>query len=111
MKLLRMGSTRINGIWVHFLQWELGFDLNAVGEHLSNYFVFFVMFSGLPKEWTPLMPHMASSIRQLIDEEYDVMRYVAGNLNLPYIRLIRHKGMKLPTYVRLPAMFQAQQRV
>ena len=96
---------------MHFLQWEPGFDLNAVSEHLSNYFVFSVMFPGLPKEWRPVMPHMASSIGQLIDEEYDVMRYVTGNLNLPYIRLIGHKGMTLPTYVRLPAMFEAQPRV
>ena len=111
MKLLRMGSTRINGIRMHFLQWEPGFDLNAVSEHLSNYFVFSVMFPGLPKEWRPVMPHMASSIAQLIDEESDVMCYVVGNLNLPYIQLIEHKGMTLPTYVRLPAMFQAPPRV
>ena len=73
MKLLRMGSTRINGIRMHFLQWEPGFDLNAVSEHLSNYFVFSVMFPGLPKEWRLVMPHMASSIGQLIDEESNVM--------------------------------------
>ena len=73
MKLLRMGSTRINGIQMHFLQWEPGFNLNAVSEHLSNYFVFSVMFSGLPKEWRPVMPHMASLIGQLIDEESNVM--------------------------------------
>ena len=111
LKLLRMGSTRINGIRMHFLQWEPGFDLNAVSEHLSNYFVFSVMFPGLPKEWRPVMPHMASSIGDLIDEESDVMRYMAGNLNLPYIRLIGHKGMTLPAYVRLPGMCQAQPRV
>ena len=92
---------------MHFLQWEPGFDLNAVSEHLSNYFVFSVMFPGLPKEWRPVMPHMAASIDQLIDEESYVMRYVVGNLNLPYIRLIGHKGMTLPTYVRFPAMFPA----
>ena len=60
MKLLRMVSTRINGIRMHFLQCEPRFDLNAVSEHLSNYFVFSVMFPGLPKEWRPVMPHMAS---------------------------------------------------
>mgnify|MGYP000659779378 CR=1 FL=1 len=34
-----------------------------------------------------------------------------GNFNLRYIRLIGHKGMTLPSYVRLPAMFQAPSRV
>ena len=107
----RIRSTRINGILMHFLQWEPWFDLKAVSEHLSNYFVFYVMFPALPKEWRPVMPHMASLIGQLIDEESNVMLYVAGNLNLPYIRLIEHKGMTLPAYVRLPAMYQAPLRV
>ena len=111
MKLLRLGSTRINGILLHFLQWEPGFDLNVVSEQLSHYFVFSVMFPALPKEWKPVMPYMASTIAQLLDEESDVVRYVAGNFNLPYIRLIGHKGMTLPSYVRLPAMFQAPERV
>ena len=34
-----------------------------------------------------------------------------GNFNLRYIRLIGHKGMTLPSYVRLSAMFQAPSRV
>ena len=50
MKLLQLGSTRINGILLHFLQWEPGFDLNMVSEQLSHYFVFSVMFPDLPKE-------------------------------------------------------------
>ena len=111
MKLLLLGSTRINGILLHFLQWEPGFDLNAVSEQLSHYFVFSVMFPALPKEWKSVMPYMASTIAQLLDEESDVVRYVAGNFNLPYIRLIGHKDMILPSYVRLPAMFQAPARV
>ena len=74
MKLHRMGSTRINGILMHLLQWDPGFDLNAFSEHPSNYFVFSIMFLGLPKEWRAVIPHMASSIAQLIYEEYDVMR-------------------------------------
>ena len=58
MKLLRMGSTRINDILLHFVQWEHGFELNVV------------MFPTLPKEWKPVMPYMASTIAQLLDEEY-----------------------------------------
>ena len=45
------------------------------------------------------MPHMASSIAQLMDENSDVVHYVAGNFNLLYVRLIGHKGMLLPSYV------------
>ena len=57
------------------------------------------------------MLYMASTIAQLLDEESDVVRYVVGIFNLPYIRLIGHKGMSLPSYVRLPTMFQALVRV
>ena len=47
-----------------------------------------------------------------MDEEFDVVcSYVGGNFNLPYIRLIGHKGMTLLAYVRLFAMFQAPLRV
>ena len=42
------------------------------------------------------MSHMASLIAQLMDEESDVVRYVDGNFNLPYVRLIGRKGMMLP---------------
>ena len=51
------------------------------------------------------MPYMASSIAQLMDEESNVVRYVVGNFNLPYLRLIGHKDIPLPSYVRLPATF------
>ena len=44
VKLLWMGSTRINGVLLCFLQWEPRFDLNVISEHLSHYFVFSVMF-------------------------------------------------------------------
>ena len=69
---------------LHFLQWEHGFNLNAVSEQLSHYFVFLVMFPDLPKEWKLVMPYTTSSIAQLMDEESDVVRYVVGNFNLPY---------------------------
>ena len=72
-KLLWLGSMRINGILLHFLQWEPRFDLNAVSEQLSHYFVFSVIFPALLKEWKPVIPYMASTIAQLMDEEFDVV--------------------------------------
>ena len=57
------------------------------------------------------MPYMSYTIAQLLDEESDVVCYVVGNFNLPYIQLIGHKGMTLPSYVRWPTMFQAPERV
>ena len=96
VKLLRMGPTRIYGVLLRFLQRELGFDQNVVNEHISHYFVFSITFQALSKEWKPVMSHMASLIAQLMDEESDVVRYVDGNFNLPYVRLIGRKRMMLP---------------
>ena len=49
-KLLLMGSVKIKGIWMQFLKWYAGFDLDDLRDTISRRFVFSVMFPALPKE-------------------------------------------------------------
>ena len=61
-KLLLMGSVKIKGIWVQFLKWYAGFDLDDLRDTISRRFVFSVMFPTLPKEWRLVINEIAPQL-------------------------------------------------
>ena len=48
-KLLLLGSVKMKGVWMQFLKWYAGFDLDDLRETIARRFVFSVMFPALPK--------------------------------------------------------------
>ena len=100
-KLLLVGSVKMKGVWMQFLKWYAGFDLDDLRETIARRFVFSVMFPALPKEWRPVIKDIASTIGQLIDEDVEIERFNAKNQNTPIVRLLGHSNMVLPSSIQL----------
>ena len=103
-KFLLVGSVKMKGVWMQFLKWYAGFDLDDLRETIARRFVFSVMFPVLPKEWRPVIKDMASTIGQLIDEDVEIERFNAKKQNTPIVRLLGHSNMVLPSSIRLPPL-------
>ena len=110
-KLLLVGSVKMKGVWMQFLKWYAGFDLDDLRETIARRFVFSVMFPALPKEWQSIIKDIASTLGQLIDEDVEIERFNAKNQNTPIVRLLGHSNMVLPSSIRLLPLIGSKVRV
>ena len=110
-KLLLMGSVKIKGIWMQFLKWYAGFDLDDLRDTISRRFVFSIMFPALPNEWRPVINEIAATIGHLIDDDVEIERFNSKNQNTPIVRLLGHSNMVFPASIRLPPLSGGKARV
>ena len=61
-KLLLVGSIKMKGIWMQFLKWHPGFDLDDLKETIARRFVFSIMFPAILKEWRSVIKDIAATI-------------------------------------------------
>ena len=98
-KLLLLGSAKIRGIWMQFLKWYIGFDLDDMSDTISRRFVFFVMFPTLPKDWQPVIKELVTTIGQLVDDDVEIDRFNAKNKDMPILRLLGQTDRVLPSSI------------
>ena len=103
-KLLRIGCVQVRGLWLQFLRWFPDFDIDLLNSADSYRFAFSVMFPSLPKQWRPALKYIASMIGPVLDDEEEIDRFNANQMNLPIVRVLGSRDSILPSFIKLPAL-------